>query len=80
VDEMIGSAEQRRHGEPEDAHRGWVAPTPADAAEAAVDRAMAAAERAVADGTASDDQRTSVGRMAAARTHEQRREAYRRDG
>jgi hypothetical protein len=79
VDEMIGSTEQRRHDEPEDAHRGWVAPTPADAAEAAMDRAMADAERAVAEGTASDEQRTSVVRMAGARTHEQRREAYRSD-
>jgi hypothetical protein len=79
VDDMIGSTEQRRQGEPEDAHRGWVAPTPADAAEAATDRAMADAERAVAEGRASADQRTSVGRMAAARTHEQRREAFRSD-
>ena len=76
---MIGSTAKRRHDEPEDAHRGWVAPTPADAAEAAMDRAMADAERAVAEGTASSDQRTSVGRMAGARTHEQRREAFRND-
>jgi hypothetical protein len=79
VDEMIGRTEQRRRDEPEDAHRGWVAPTPADAAEAATDRAMADAERAVAEGTASDDQRTRVGRMAGSRTHEQRRDAFRSD-
>ncbi|PVZ09476.1 hypothetical protein [Actinomycetospora cinnamomea] len=62
--------------EPPDAHRGWVAPTPADAAEARADRAMAAAERAVAEGTATDEQRDRVVRMAAARTHEQRRAAF----
>jgi hypothetical protein len=65
--------------EPEDAHRGWIAPTPADADEARADRAMAAAERAVAAGTATDDQRARVRRMAGARTQEQRREAYRQD-
>jgi hypothetical protein len=77
---MIGNVEKRRATEPEDAHRGRVAPTPADADEAAADRAMADAERAVATGTASDDQRTRVQRMAPARTHEQRRAAFRRDG
>jgi hypothetical protein len=40
---------------------------------------MAAAERAVAEGTATDDQRTDVDRMGHARTHEQRRAAYRGD-
>ncbi|MDD7941471.1 hypothetical protein PHK61_23900 [Actinomycetospora lutea] len=76
---MIGSVEGRRHEEPEDAHRGWVAPTPADADEAAADRAMAAAERAVAQGTATDDQRARVARMGQARTHEQRRASFRND-
>lgn len=77
---MIGTSEQRRRGEPEDARRGWVAPTPADADEAAADRAMAAAERAVATGTATEDQRAGVERMAEARTHEQRRAAFRGAG
>lgn len=77
---MIGSVEGRRHEEPEDARRGWVAPTPADADEAAADRAMAAAERAVAEGTATDDQRARVERMGPARTHEQRRAAFRAAG
>jgi hypothetical protein len=77
---MIGITEKRRPSEPEDAHRGWVAPTPADAAEAAADRAMAAAERAVATGTATDDQRADVRRMDDARTHEQRRVAFRDHG
>lgn len=76
---MIGSSE-RRPAEPEDARRGWVAPTPADADEAAIDRAMAAAERAVAAGTASDDQRKGVDRMGQARSHEQRRAAFRAEG
>jgi hypothetical protein len=76
---MIGSRE-RRTAEPEDARRGWVAPTPADADEAAVDRAMAAAERAVAAGTATDEQRARVDRMAPARSHEQRRVAFRGEG
>ena len=76
---MIGSVEGRRYQEPEDAHRGWVAPTPADGDEAATDRAMAAAERAVASGTATDDQRARVARMGEARTHEQRRNAFRGD-
>jgi len=70
---MIGSTDHPRTDEPQDAHRGWIAPTPADADEAAADRAMAEAERAVAEGTASDDQRAGVRRMAHARTHEQRR-------
>lgn len=73
---MIGSTDQRRPNEPEDAHRGWVAPTPADADEAAADRAMAAAERAVAEGTATDDQRTEVRLMGEARTHEHRRDTF----
>ncbi|GAA4911922.1 hypothetical protein EV188_103175 [Actinomycetospora succinea] len=76
---MIG-VEGRRHDEPEDAHRGWVAPTPADADEAAVDRAMADAERAVAEGGATDDQRARVARMGQARTHEERRAAFRGEG
>ncbi|MEJ2863429.1 hypothetical protein [Actinomycetospora flava] len=74
---MNGSVDERRSSEPEDAHRGWVAPTPSDAEEAAIDRAMAAAERAVAEGSATDDQRARVGRMGQARTHEQRRAAFR---
>lgn len=77
---MIGSVGDRRADEPEDAHRGWVAPTPADAEEAALDRAMAEAERAVAEGTATDDQRARVARMEHARTHEQRRSTFRGDG
>lgn len=76
---MDGSVDERRANEPEDAHRGWVAPTPADAEEAVTDRAMAAAERAVADGSATDDQRARVARMEVARTHEQRRAAFRQD-
>ncbi|MDD7966442.1 hypothetical protein [Actinomycetospora lemnae] len=76
---MIRSDEKRGRAEPEDVHRGWVAPTPRDTDEAAADRAMAAAERAVAEGTASEDQRSRVQRMAQARTHEQRRAAF-RDG
>ncbi|WP_285653040.1 hypothetical protein [Actinomycetospora sp. NBRC 106375] len=72
---VIGSTERRP--EPEDARRGWVAPTPADADEAAIDRAMAEAERAVAEGTATDEQRDRVRRMGDARTHEQRRAAFR---
>ncbi|MFC5139463.1 hypothetical protein ACFPK1_14565 [Actinomycetospora rhizophila] len=75
---MIGNG-GRRHQEPEDGHRGWVAPTPADRQEAAADRAMAEAERAVASGTATDDQRARVARMGHARTHEQRRSVF-RDG
>jgi hypothetical protein len=74
---MIRSDEQRGAGEPEDAHRGWVAPTPADADEAALDRAMAAAERAIAEGTATDEQRAGAARMGQARTHEERRRAFR---
>jgi hypothetical protein len=74
---MVDRNGKRRQGEPEDAHRGWVAPTPADADEAVTDRAMAEAERAVAEGTASEDQRDLVDRMAGARTHEQRRAAFR---
>jgi len=74
---MTDSVDQRRPTEPEDAHRGWVAPTPKDTEEAGVDRAMADAERAVAAGTATDDQRTRVRRMGDARTHEQRRAAFR---
>ena len=38
---------------------------------------MAAAERAVATGTATDDQQADVRRMDDARTHEQRRAAFR---
>ena len=76
---MIGSSE-RRAPEPEDVRRGWVNPTPADADEAALDRAMAAAERAVASGTATDDQEERVDRMSRACSHEQRRAAFRGEG
>ncbi len=74
---MIRSEDRQTNTEPDDAHRGWVAATAADADEARAIRAMADAERAVAEGTATDDQRTDVERMAGARTHEERRAAYR---
>jgi hypothetical protein len=77
---MIRSDAPRGRGEPEDARRGWLAPTPADADEAALDRAMADAERAVVLGTATDEQRDMVDRTGAARSHEQRRDASRDDG
>lgn len=76
---MIDGVEESRPDEPEDARRGWVAPTPADTEEAAADRAMADAERAVVEGTATDEQRARVDRMGGARTHEGRRAAFRGD-
>ena len=65
-----------RPEEPEDARRGWIAPTPTDAREATADREMADAERAVAEGTASTEQATRVDGMATARTQEQRRSIW----
>lgn len=67
---------ERRSVEPEDARIGWVAPTPADAREAAADRDMADAERAVAAGTGSGDQTRRVARMGEARTQEDRRRVW----
>jgi hypothetical protein len=58
---------------PEDADRGVVNAQPEDHDSARADREMADAERAVAQGTASDEQREGVERVADARTHEQRR-------
>ncbi len=51
-------------------------PTPATSAEAAADRAMAAAETAVAQGTASAGQAAHVDAMRAVRTHEDRRRTW----
>jgi hypothetical protein len=65
-----------RSTEPEDAHRGYVAPTPADADEARADRDMAAAERAVAQGAASPEQARLVDAISDARTHEERRRLW----
>ena len=65
-----------RATEPEDAHRGYVAPTPADADEARADRQMADAERAVAQGAASEEQARLVDRISDARTHEERRRLW----
>jgi hypothetical protein len=65
-----------RNAEPEDAHRGPIAPTPADADEAQADREMAEAERAVAQGAADPDQIRRIGRLAQARTHEERRRLW----
>jgi hypothetical protein len=62
--------------EPEDAHRGYIAPAPADAEEARADREMADAERAVAQGAASPDQIRRIGRIAQSRTHEERRRLW----
>ncbi|MDL5154584.1 hypothetical protein [Actinomycetospora termitidis] len=63
-------------GEPEDARRGTIAAVPGDEAEARADREMADAERAVALGTATDEQRTAVDRIAHARTQEERRSVW----
>jgi hypothetical protein len=65
-----------RSTEPEDAHRGYVAPTPADVDEARADRDMADAERAVAQGVASEEQARLVDRISDARTHEERRRLW----
>ena len=62
--------------EPEDARRGLIAALPADAAEAAADRAMADAERAVVTGSADDDQRARVTHVSGARTQEDRRKLW----
>jgi hypothetical protein len=71
------NAEKRgRPAEPEDAHRGRIAPTPSDAEEARADRDMAAAERAVAQGAASEEQAAMVDKLADARTHEERRKIW----
>ena len=67
-------AQRTRH--PEDAHRGAVAPTPADAHEAAADRELADAERALVLGTATREQRTRVEATGDARSHEERRERW----
>lgn len=58
---------------PDDAHRGLVTAQPEDHDAARADREMADAERAVAQGTAGEEQREGVARVADARTHEQRR-------
>jgi hypothetical protein len=77
VEETVSTkTEDRRTEEPEDAHRGWIAPTPADTREAVADREMADAERAVAEGTASGEQATRVAGMSTARTQEQRRSIW----
>lgn len=65
-----------RTAEPEDAHRGYIAPTPGDADEARADRDMAEAERAVAQGAASEEQARLVDRISDARTHEERRRLW----
>ena len=62
--------------EPEDGHRGFVTAAPSSADEAAADRAMADAERAVVLGTASADQRDRVASIGEARTHEERRRLW----
>lgn len=66
----------QRTSVPEDAHRGTIAPLPADAQEAAADRELADAERAVALGTATDSQRARVAAGAEARSHEERRRQW----
>jgi hypothetical protein len=63
-------------GEPADARRGHIAPTPSDADEARADREMAAAERAVAQGAASEQQAALVDKLSDARTHEERRKIW----
>jgi malic enzyme len=65
-----------RSAEPEDARRGYIAPTPNDAREARADREMAAAERAVAQGAASTEQARLVDAISEARTHEERRRLW----
>jgi hypothetical protein len=66
----------RYAGEPEDARRGQVVALPTDVDEAKADREMADAERAVALGTASEEQRAAVDRIAHARTQEERRSLW----
>lgn len=65
-----------RTDEPDDAHRGYVAPHPDDRAEAAADREMADAERAVVMGTADERQAMRVSAIGGARTHEERRRQW----
>lgn len=65
-----------RQVEPEDARRGYIAPVPADADEARADREMADAERAAAQGAAGPEQTRRIGRLAQARTHEERRRLW----
>ena len=62
--------------EPEDARRGYVAPHPGDHDEAAADREMADAERAVVMGTADAEQSARVDAIGGARTHEERRRLW----
>ena len=72
-----GNGAGRKYGvEPEDARRGYVAPHPGDRDEAAADRAMADAERAVAMGTASAEQSAHVDAIGEARSHEERRRLW----
>lgn len=73
---MSNMVEYSRTEDPQDAHRGWVSPTPSDVREAVADREMADAERAVAEGTATAGQTAGVALMAAARTQEQRRSIW----
>ncbi len=63
-------------GEPDDARRGHIAPTPGNAEEARADRDMAEAERAVAQGAASEQQAALVDKISEARTHEERRRLW----
>jgi hypothetical protein len=65
-----------RRAEPEDARRGYIAPTPKDADEAGADRDMAAAERAVAQGAANEEQARLVHKISDVRTHEERRRLW----
>jgi hypothetical protein len=60
---------------PEDAHRQ---PRPSSPAEADADLAMAEAARALAQGTADDDQRRRLSALDEARTHEDRRAIWMR--
>ena len=66
--------------EPEDARRGYVAPHPGDHDEAAADREMADAERAVVMGTADDEMSARVAALGDARTHEERRRLWMQRG
>lgn len=68
-----GSVQASQRGEPEDARRGYIAPTPRTPAEAAADRELAEAERAVAQGSADSVTAARVAALAGARTHEVRR-------
>ena len=62
--------------EPEDVQRGQIAPIPADADEAQADREMAEAERAVAQGASDPEQTRRIGRLAEARSQEERRRLW----